>query len=338
MDIYDTNVLIAAVESMKAPQSFLLNRYFGNVINFDTAEVTIDIDDGKRRISPLVTPVVQGRLVAARGFRSQVLRPGYVKDKRAIDVTRPVRRAMGETIGGNMSAGERELANINFELADQLEMLTRRLELMAADALIDGILTLDIEGLGTVSVDFGRDGGLTVTLLTTARWGEADVSPADDIETWATLVLQKSGVSPNDVVFGTSAWKLFLADPKVADSIEFRRGGSSTIELGAEVDVGGVFKGVWGGFNLFVYNDWYVDEADVEQPMIDAHQVLLGSAAIEGAQHFGAILDPEAGYRPLRFFPKSWVEKDPAQRLLMTQSAPLVAPHRANASFGAKVR
>ena len=338
MSIYDTQVLIQVVENMIRPSSFLLDTFFANVVTFDTEEVAIDVDTGKRRISPLVTPMMQGRVVEGRSFTTNVIKPAYVKDKRSIDPKKPVKRALGERLSGNLTGAEREAANLDYELTDQMEMLTRRMELMAADSLLDGKLALEILGHGTVEVDFGRAAGNTVVLLTTARWGESGVSPADDVEAWATQVLKESGVAPTDIVFTPEAWDLFKADPKVKDALDVRRGGNSQIELGAQVQVGAVFKGDYGNFRLWVYNEWYVDESDVEQRMLPAYSVIMTSPRLDGTRAFGMIKDPKAAYQPMEYFPKSWIEEDPPVRWLMLQSAPIVIPSRVNASFAATVR
>lgn len=49
------------------------------------------------------------------------------------------------------------------------------------------------------------------------------------------------------------------------------------------------------------------------------------------------ILDPAFNYGPLAYAPKSWVKEDPAQRLILMQSSPLVIPSRVNASLCATV-
>ncbi|MFZ5335199.1 major capsid protein, partial [Enterobacter asburiae] len=47
--------------------------------------------------------------------------------------------------------------------------------------------------------------------------------------------------------------------------------------------------------------------------------------------------DPAFNYGPLAYAPKSWVKEDPAQRLILMQSSPLVIPSRVNASLCATV-
>lgn len=339
MNLYDTNVLVGVVQSLIRPQSFLLDTFFPQVINSDTKAISFDVILGKRRVSPFVSPLVQGKVVKSRQVKVNTFEPAYVKDKRVIDPTRPIARQVGEQIGGGViSAQQREQAAIAFEMEDQTDMLTRRQELMAADALLDGIEIIVGEDFPSVSIDFGRDAALTVTLTSTARWGETGVSPADSLEAWGTLIVQKSGAAPTDIVFTPEAWALFIADDKVKNAVFFPRSGESNFEFGAQPIEGAMFKGVWGSYRLWVYNSWYVDDNDVEQRVLPAYTVIMGSKMIDGARCFGAILDPKAGYKAMEFFPSSWITDDPAQRWLMLQSAPLMVPTRPNASFCATVR
>lgn len=343
--IHDTTTLVRVVRDLKRPSKFLLDKFFAGVIEYDTEEVSIDVEINRRRMAPFVSPLVQGKVVQGQGYRTDTFKPPYIKDKRALDVKRPVRRSIGERIGGELTPAEREQANIAFEIADQIDMVDRRMEWMAASALSSGSITVTGEGFPTNTIAFGRAAGLTVALSSAARWStdggaslNTAVSPSGDVETWATAVMKESGVPPTDIVFTPLSWKLFKADPLVKDSIDLWRGGTSTIELGGGVSVGGQFKGTWGTYHLWLYNDWYIDPTDdAEKPMLVDGTVLMGSEQIEGTRAFGAIMDPEFNYGSLAYAPKSWVEKDPARRFLMMQSAPLVIPTRPNASFSAKV-
>jgi hypothetical protein len=72
--------------------------------------------------------------------------------------------------------------------------------------------------------------------------------------------------------------------------------------------------------------------------MLPAHTVLLTSTEMEGTRCFGAIQDEEAGIQAREVFTKSWLEKDPSVRYLLTQTAPLTVPYRVNAACAVKVR
>jgi len=342
--IYDTNTLVQVVPNLKRPQKFLLDRFFPNIVTSDTEYVSIDIDIGKRRMSPFVSPLVEGKLVEQRRMQTNTFKPAYIKDKRAPDLRKPVRRMIGERIGGDMTGPEREAANLESEMIDQLDMLDRRLEWMAAQALSTGTVTIAGEGFPTVLVDFGRDAALTVAKTSTAQWTPANVvagtaTPAADIENWQTQILKKSGAVVTDIVFTTSAWAGFVKDPALTGAIIYPKLGDqgNSVNIGPQIARGAVYKGRWGQYDLWLYNDWYVDDNNVEQPMLADGTVLMSGQDLMGTRAFGSIIDPEFNYQAMPYAPKTWVEKDPAQRILLLQSSPIVIPSRVNASFAAKV-
>jgi hypothetical protein len=140
------------------------------------------------------------------------------------------------------------------------------------------------------------------------------------------------------IIFTNTPWKAFRADPEIKDSIYFPRAGDSNIEIGGGIAKGAMYKGRWGNYDLYLYNDWYVDPVeDIEYPMLPDGTVLLGSADLEGSRMFGMIKDPEFAYASLAYAPKMWIEKNPAQLQLLMQSAPLVVPNRVNATLAATV-
>lgn len=344
---FSTTDLIQVVPTLKRPQKFLLDRFFPNVQNSQTEFVAIDIDVGLRRMSPFVSPLVQGKLVEQRRYQTNTYKPAYIKDKRAPDLRKPIMRQIGETIGGgSMTAGEREMANVAFEMADQIDMLDRRLEWMAASALLTGKVVVSGEGFATEVVDFGRDASLSIALSGNNQWGikanfnsaGRDTIPANDLEQWQTLMLQKSGAQATDLVFTTSAWQVFSNDEKVFGAVYFpKQSEAGNINIGPQIAPGAVYKGRWGQFDLWLYNEWYIDDNGVEQPMLPDGYMLMSGAALMGTRAFGSILDPAFNYQSLSYAPKTWVENDPAQRILLMQSSPLVIPSRVNACLAAKV-
>lgn len=341
--VFDTNVLIQMVPNLKKSQKFLLDKFFPNVVESDTEFVSIDVDVGKRRMSPFVSPLVEGKLVEQRRYQTNTFKPAYIKDKRAPDLRKPVRRMIGERIGGEMNAGEREMANLTFELEDQIDMIDRRLEWMAAQSLIGGAVTIAGDGFPTVVVDFGRDAALTVALTSGAKWTPANVAagtatPSANLETWAHVMLKKSGGVATDLVFTTSAWTAFLADPVVKAAIWYPGGGQgNTINVGAQIQRGAQFKGRWGQYDLWVYNDWYVDDNNVEQPMIPDGTVVMSGPDLMGTRAFGSVLDPAFNYQAMAYAPKTWVSEDPAQRFMLMQSSPIIIPSRVNAAMAITV-
>lgn len=345
---FSTVDLIAVVPTLKRPTKFLLDRFFPNIQVSETEFVAIDVDVGKRRIAPFVSPLVEGKLVEQRGRNLNLFKPPYIKDKRAPDLRKPVMRQIGERIGGGQLKGaEREMANINFEMTDQVDMIDRRLEWMAASALTTGKVTVSGDGFPTEVIDFGRDQSLTIALTGAKQWGVAanfdengyDPIPQKCIERWQQRILRLSGAQATDIVFTTSAWECFMNGSAMQGAIKFPalNSAGNTINPGAQIAPGAVYKGRWGQYDLWVYNEWYVDEDNVEQPMLPDGTVLMCGADLMGIRAFGVIMDPAHNYQSLPYAPKTWLKEDPGQRMLMMQSSPLVIPARVNASLCATV-
>lgn len=340
LSLYDTATLVAMVEQLKPPSNFLLDAFFPGVVTSDTEFVAVDVFVGKRRLAPFVSPLVEGKVVESLGTTTSQFKPAYVKPKVRLDPFRPIRRQIGEQIGGQqMTPAEREAQNLAFELAQQIQMIDRRLEWMAAQALVNGSVTISGENYDPVTVNFGRDPSLTIVLSGTAKWGQDGVYPSDSLLDWSALPLKASGLAVTDVVFTPSAWKLFRKDPNVQDVIRsFANAEPSLRASGVNAQTGGQYLGNWGPFRLWLYFDWYIDPTDgQEKPMIPDGTVLMGSDQLNGTRAFASVIDPEVGYRALPYAPKSWTTQDPAARWLMTQSAPLVIPTQVNACLAATV-
>lgn len=337
--VYETAELIAVVPNLKLSQNFLLDNFFPNEAVAETEEIAIDVDVGKRRLAPFVSPLVEGKIVEGRRVQTNMFKPAYIKDKRALDVRRPIRRAIGERVGGVLTPAERYMANVQFEMADAVDMINRRLEWMAAQALVTGTVTVTGDGFPTAVVDFGRDPTLTLALSGAAQWGQTGVSPAWNIQEWQNQILKLSGGVCTDIVFTPSSWNYFIQDPVVKQAYWYAgNGGPNEVNVGAKITRGAVRMGRWGQYQLWIYNDWYVDPVtDVETPMIADGTVIMAGPDLMGTRAFGVIMDPAFAYGPLPYAPKMWVEQDPAQTVVLVQSAPLVIPSRVNACFSATV-
>ncbi|WP_282803165.1 major capsid protein [Bombella apis] len=349
--------LIQTVENLKTASSFLLDHCFPNEVMSQAAEVAIDIDVGKRRMSPFVSPLVEGRPVESRQFQTNLYVPPTVKDFRNPDLLKPLRRQFGERIGGDVSLRNRVEENIRYEFADQIDMLNRRCEWMAAQALTSGKVEVTGDGYESHVIDYQRDPSLTIALTGDAQWGRSGVSPTDDLSNWAIHVLQKSGSMPQEIYFSVSAWRNFVSDPKLRD-YTFQRAlidpRSEQIALGGRLPKkGGIYMGPWDQFDLYLYADWYVDvmrnpdgsvmkdangrPIEIERPMIPEGTVILSGPDLQGTRAYGVVQDPEFNYQPLAYAPKLWCQRNPGQINMMMQSAPLMIPSRVNASMSISV-
>ena len=346
ISLYDTISLAAIVEQMKLPSQFLLDTFFPGITVSQTEFIAVDVFVGQRRMAPFVSPLLEGKLVESLGMTTNQFKPAYLKPKTRLDPLRPIRRAIGEQIGGrDFSPVEREQQNLAFELDQHITMINRRLEWMAAQALVTGSVTVAGEGYPSQTVNFGRAASLTIAQLTsTAAWTLANITsnslvPSNNLQDWSALVLQASGLPVTDIIFTPGAWKVFRADPNVKSIIASLNYTAANLQAsGVTAKTGGQFMGNWGPWRLWLYYDWYIDPTSLtETAMIPDGTVIMGSDQLNGTRAFGAILDPELGYVAQPYAPKSWTTQDPGARWLMTQSSPLVIPTQVNAALVATV-
>lgn len=337
MDIFSTQVLSKVVERLRTPPSFLLDTFFPNVQTSDKEEILFDVTDSKPRISPFVSPLLPGKVVDSGGYRTKSFKPAYVKDKRRFDANIPYKRVAGETIGGSLSPSQRYERALATTLTDQLDNLTRREEVMAAEILRTGKVIVSGDGYPAQTVDFGRDEELTKALSGSATWESSGVNPVDDLEDWAITIQDKSGVVAKTVVMDPQAWKIFRSNSIVQKYLDIRRGTNNTINIDPHIiseSEKASYAGSIGDFAIWVYNDTYIDDKGKTCKLLPEKTVILGSKdGLEGTRCYGAIHDEKANWTATRYFTKSWLEEDPSVRWLLLQSAPLVVPYRPNASM-----
>lgn len=344
MDIYSTGYLARVVASLKRTPAFFLNTFFGQVETSDTDTVYFDVErDGKkRRLAPFVHPLVEGKIVEDLGYDTKSFKPAYIKDKRVFDATRPFKRRAGEQIGTGqlLTPGQRQELAIRESMRDQVDILTRRMEVMAIETLVSGTETINMlmpDGKEkTVVLNFGRHSDLTISLGSGEYWSENSVSPLKDIEDWGLEVLQRSGTTVRNIIMDVAAWRAFRGKTDLEKRLDLRRVLAGEINLGVVPDHV-QYKGNDGTYDYWVYTDWVYDEDEGEEVAMLPYGSVIGVGDIEGVRHFGAIKDEAAGFQPMEYFPKSWTVQDPSARIIMMQSAPIIVPYRVNGSFFAKV-
>jgi hypothetical protein len=340
MDIYSTAYLSRVVNRLRPIPTVFLDLFFPEVVTSDKEEIYFDQVDNKPRIAPFVHPMRGGKLVEDEGYSTKSFKPAYIKDKRIFNPLKAIKRRAGEAITGDMSPEQRIQMNLMASLQSQKDMLLRRMEVMAVEAIMSGKQTIVGDGINAV-VDFGRDAELTVTLTTTAKWDDAsNTSQSNNFEDWSALLLDKCGFGGTDIIMDAKAWKLLKRDASFAKLLDrnYKGGDGTSLDMNPRAKVEGVqFKGMLGDFMVWVYNHPYVnDEGASVNAMPDNTVIMADRRGVQGVRHFGAIMDLDS-LMPMEQFVKSWKEEDPSVRLLLSQSAPLLVPYQKNATLVATV-
>lgn len=325
IDIFSTRQMMLALDQRKPAHTFLRSMFVREVVKSESEYVDMDVIKGKRRMAPFVHHMLEGKVVSREGYSTKTVKPAYIKQKMVTTAEDVLRRSPGENIYSAKSPEQRAAELLGKDMATLDEMITRREEWMVAQGVFTGQVAIVGEGVN-YTVDFGYEADVHKLILGTgSKWGDSGVDPLADLREWRRDIIKRSGLTPNIALMGSGAVDAFLAAlPEKA--LNYRK-----VEL-AQINPALLPQGVtyWGyvqdsGLDIYSYDEWYLDDNGVEQPMVPVNAVLLASTAARTVMHYGCIKDLAALYAVDRHA-KSWVVEDPSARFLLMQSAPLFNP------------
>ena len=340
MDLFEPRTMLEAVEQMKRARRFLGTTFFGaSPVNFVTKHVDIDIMKGQRKMAPFVRPNRPGQVVDRTGSVMRSYTPPYIKPKLETSAGLLLNhRQPGEHIYSGRTPLQRAGEQLARDMEDLDDQINRREEWMAAQALTSGQVHVVGDGVDDI-IDYQMSATHLVTEAT--LWSAAGSDPIADLRKYKRRIAKDSGRTANAVVMSAEAADAFLDNESVIQKLNTRR-----IDLGMtrpeELPGGVTYLGYLNdpGLDLYSYEEWYLDPAGDEKPMIPAGGLVMGPTTSRCGMLYGAIQDMEAiegGMFDVARYPKSWIEKDPSVRWLMMQAAPLPGFHEPDAFVYAKV-
>ncbi len=321
---------IAAVITEAKPFMPFFLQFFGMQYITDDRKIDFDKIPTDKRIAPFVSPRLQGKVIREKGFEVQVYKPGYIKDKAAIDPEHVFARRAGEPMGKPLTNAQRHAAIVGDQSVSMYERFQRRLEVMAAEFIRNGKYTMKGDEL-SVEVDFGRRANLTKALAGTRKWGLATQDAMQDFEDIFNLTVNNTGT----MVFGSAAWANFTKDKGFDKAIidNLQSGAQSTIQFSPMQmsdlnDAGVIRRGTLAsaGCELYTYAGGYTDpKTGLEVKYMDPDEVIFIPSRNSGWQCYAAIWDDKANYTGMPYFFKNWSQEDPGTPFLMLQSSPMLA-------------
>lgn len=347
--VYDTSTLLGVMvddDMMEPPSNYWLGLGFGSTVQFDDEFIDFSKLQENRKIAPLVVPTAQGVPIYSAAEKLSRVKAAYVKPKDAVSASRVIKRVAGFGELGSttpMSPAQRYNAIVSDILRQHRRAIERRWEWLAAEATLNGSVTLVGENYPEVVVDFERDAGQTVVLTGGNRWGDAGVSIMGLIEAWKkTMRRAKHGGAANRITVGADAWEVMRQDAEIRELLktDYAPGQKNGLDInlgvleGLEVEWVGRINGTT---DVYVYSDYYELEDGTVVDFMDPRDIVMTGPNMNGVRCFGAIQDVGASFQPLAIFPKMWTEDDPSATFVMSQSAPLMVPLNPNASFRARV-
>lgn len=339
VDMYSTRSMLAALEEMDKPKTFLRDTSFKNVKYFETENVDIDIVMGKRRVAVYVSPSAQAHVSDRAGYTTNTYKAPYIKEMRIIKPIDALQRNAGENIYAAMSPEARARKILADDLVDMNDMITRAEEIQASQALFSGAVTVN----NGDTINFGVKATHMLTLASTAKWDDGSFSLTKllaQLRAWQTVIRQDSGLSADLVILGKDAATKFLGYVEAATTnpqplgLIMDRGRIAPLPVDAKgVSIIGYLTEI--GCTICTYDELYWD-GSADQPVIPAKKVCMLSTQARMDRLYGVIQHMDGLYAVDRFA-TSWVSNNPSVRNVEMDSAPLLVPHQINGFLTATV-
>ena len=229
-----------------------------------------------------------------RGYETLKYKPAYVKIHHTIDPSRTLARTPGEAYGGALSPMQRQQALLAAYMRDQRDAIERRWNLMVAEVMLTGVLTVEDEAYPRQVIDFGRAANHSITLAAGSRWGDSGIDPLDNLEDWGIRVQDACNYPVDVVIMGTAAWAKFRKAQGLKDLLDIRRGAEKIGGLDIAPGSGAPlqYKGSDGNRQFWVYRETYELNETTTVEIMDPRDVLMvATGGLDMARCFGAILD-----------------------------------------------
>lgn len=346
VSIFEPRTMGKLISRMPPVRTFFRDTFFRNVQSFPTKSVDVDFKKGNRALAPFVHPKIGGKTIPNSGYQTKTYTPPMLAPDKITTVDDLLERSAGENPYSGKTPADRAVEKLSRDFAELDEMITRREELMCAQALYTGTIPIIGEGLNEV-IDFSFTNTETITEAA-KKWSKDTADPIADLKRWRKTVQKNGFVNCNICIMADNVADAFVNNAKVQKLLDTEKYDLAVIkprELMNGTTYIGTINGL--GLDIYTYTEWYLDDwtnpaAPEEKPLVPDGTVLLASTASFYSRYYGAVT---LGDKKTNNFitvegvrvPKSWMEYNPDRRFLQLFSRPLMVPHEVDSWFVAHV-
>jgi len=290
-----TKKMLAAYIQMAAPMLFLSGLFKSPAVNFHTTEeVEIDIVRSDEDVAIVIQDLSSGhRMNGTDLYTNKGFKPPIFKEAVPLNAFDLLKRMPGDNPFQSPSFRANLITRM-FNAMTKVEAKIRRsIELQASQVLQTGIVTLaDENGTTLYTLDYKPkathfpDAGIA--------WGGATSVPLNDLNALAEVIRNDGLGDPDELIFGSTAWNLFIQDDSVKELLDNRR-----MDLGAVVpqekrNNGGTYKG-WIQIGNYRFDMWSYGarykhpQTGVKTMFVDPDKVIMRDSSGRLDATFGAI-------------------------------------------------
>ncbi len=355
LDLKTPQTLITMTDRVRPAATFLFDRYFytnANTDIYDTEDILVERKDKYGRV---VAPLVKKgwKNSTRRTFSTTVLRAGRIAPRRILTIADMMQRGYGEQlINSDRSPSDRAVAITMEDLTDMRNSIKRRMEVMAADLLVNNKYTLTYEKSDANGADEDVE-PQEVSFIDSTEGNPTAYAPATmwnkGGDVYADLramcrQLDENGGRAVDLVLGANAAAALLANEKIAKMLDNRRMeyGQLAPQIYAQ---GAVLHGMLNVdgrlLNIIEYREQYHNASGNLVPYFPADNALLISEKCCRALYAAVIqmeqLDMQfhTYYKPV--VPKYMGDAEKDELDIRMTSRPLLVPELIGGWISAKV-
>lgn len=338
VNLFEPRTMLKFSERMPKATTFLRDKFFANKEFSSTANVDVDIKIGGLKVAPYVSEKIGGKVVENSGFATKSFAPPLVSPLKVTTAADIQKRSMGENIYSSRTPDERGAEKLVKDMQDLDEMITRREEVMCAQAIFEGEIEVKGDGIDHV-ITFGHKN--RETLSGTDLWNTSTSKKLDDLKRWRRIVQQTGFVNTDSVIMAANVADELLKDKEIKELLNIRNVSIGQIAIN-ELPQGATYLGYLAEVgHLYSYNAHYFDENSKEsKPIVPAGSLALLSSETDFTMAYAAITiikDDDFNTYESERVPNSWTEKNPDRKIVQLSSKPLPIPKEINGWFVAKV-
>lgn len=351
-NFYDTHYLLAAVQQLTPPTTFLRDRYFPTndaTDVFSTTDVLVEYRDGSRMVAPFVAPRKGGVTVLRKGYEVSRYEPPFIAPRRMLTIDDLTKRGFGEALMSTLTPEQRQRTILLNDAQELSDMIARREEAMAAEVMQTNACIMkhiadDQDETDDKEIKFYSGGSNPATYTPSGNWASTYTGIIADLAAMARM-LTSNGLGASELVCGTDAADAILGNAELQKLLDIRnydvgRIDPSTLPDGvahiATLNVKGRL------IDVLCYEEEYTDYTDGDTaPYIDPKNVIL-TAPAAGRTCYGAVSQVEQSDGQFHTYtgrrvPKYLSNAEGNTRTLTMTSCPLLMPKAKNPFIVAKV-
>jgi len=229
-------------------------------------------------------------------FTNKFFTPPMYREARPYNIDNFRKRTAGENIYSDAETDALVMDKTAEDLADLSDKIDRAILLQFAYVLQTGAIPFKTQKLSEKGIVADLDYACPVAHFAgpAIAWGtSATATPLTHLENRSILIQKACGEAPDTVIFGVTAFQLFLATTQVKNELDNRK--ITRGEIGPRMGIGGqapvgmerdgmnylgyyIINGKMVGF--YSYTDYYLDPKDdvTELPYISANNVVMLSS------------------------------------------------------------